>query len=137
MGMRYWPCQANELSKEYARTFEEFRALESYVKSLDFSYEQRDISHAAYLLSYDDDIYGEMIDEEKQKIKDLWDDFNTAFMKKHPGASLYIDHVGNDIEGHDAPEDGWYMGVGNYVMKNPALMDLDPHIKDSSWVTWG
>lgn len=136
MGMRYYSCQANELSKDYARTFAEFQALESYMKNLDCNGE-RDISDAAYLLSYDDDVWGEMTGEEKQKVKELWDDFETAFKTKHPDAHLYIDHIGNDIEGYDAPEDGWYIGVGNYLTKNPLLVDLDPHIKDSSWVTWG
>jgi len=128
MGMNFYPQTAYEISRDYVRSFKEFQNLESYLS---------DMSRAAYLLSYDDDLYDEMDHHQKQKIKDLWDAFVLAFSKIHPSASIYIEYVGDECEGEDGPETNWYIGVNKRMIKNPELEDLDNVLKEISWVSWG
>ena len=139
MGMRFYGCTDYEIDRNYARTFEEFVALESYVNNLDGAGHGPGMSDVAYLLEHGDDIWGEMNAIEKQEIRVLWRSFEEAFTKKHPSASIYIHYVGDDCDDCDGclSADGWYIGIMKRMIKNPDLHDLDSFINELSWVTWG
>lgn len=131
MGMDYYALKGTEVSKEYARTFPEMVELESYIEPLDC-----DMQDVADFLDGNDSL-DDLLEVNKATIEYLWGKFESAFRDKHPHAKLFLGCAGNDIEGADAPEDGWYIGVSNYLIKNPALEDLDDKLNQLSWVTWG
>lgn len=130
MGMRYYPNHATTINLDYLKTFSAFALLESFMES------RGGLEEVAYIKSYDCSL-NDLDQEEMDSAMKLWDHFIEQFSATHPAADIYIDHIGNDVEGVDAPEQGWYIGLGNYFIPNPAVADLDSHIYHCDWVTWG
>lgn len=137
MGMRYYGCTDYEIDRNYARTFEEFVALESYINGLDDDLCKVSMADVAYLLENGDDLWGEMNAVQKQEVRGLWRSFVEAFTEKHPHASIYIQYVVDDCGGDARPDDGWYIGIMKRMIKNPDLQELDSYINELSWVQIG
>lgn len=131
MGMDFYALNDTEVDKEYARSFPEMIELESYIEPLDCS-----MLDVARFLDGNDTL-DDLLEVNKATIEWLWGKFESAFRDKHPHAKLFLGYAGSDIEGVDAPEDGWYIGLSNYFIKNPALQDLYDKVSQLSWVTWG